>query len=105
MRCPGEIYQRSQRTYNGRLEDLDYPRMETRKVHSKGVINWAGQQIMISAALGGWSVGVEALSCGQFWNVWFGRLLLGQLERATASFQRTQTEPISDQAAVETEAA
>ncbi|MDR3457493.1 MAG: hypothetical protein P4N60_08610, partial [Verrucomicrobiae bacterium] len=41
----------------------------------------------ISTSLAGWSVGLKPSPCGRL-EVWFGRLLLGWIEVATASFQR-----------------
>jgi transposase InsO family protein len=85
MKCPGELYQRSQRQYEGTPEDLNYATMEARRVAQCGNISWHHQHIFISTALAGWSVGLE--SCGQAkHNVYFGRLLLGQLDETCASF-------------------
>lgn len=87
MKCPAQVYQRSQRKYEGTPEDLNYPRMESRRVAAQGCISWGKQWVFISGALAGWSVGLEPCPEGQ-WKVWFGRLLLGQLEERTLSFQR-----------------
>ena len=92
MRCPAQLYQSSNRKYEGTPEDLSYPAMESRKVANSGTITWARQQwIFISGALAGWSVGLEpATGKGGCWNVWFGRLLLGEIEEKTLRFQRTE---------------
>jgi putative transposase len=85
MKCPGELYHRSERKYEGTPEDLNYETMETRRVVQRGNICWQHQRIFISGALAGWSVGLEP--CGQAkYNVYFGRLLLGQLDETSASF-------------------
>lgn len=88
MKFPKEVYQRSSRRYEGTPEDLEYPGMETRVVQAAGTINWRQQKIPVSHALIGWSVGIEPTSKSGFWNVWFGNLLLGQMEPATASLHR-----------------
>lgn len=94
MKCPAEVYKDSERRYEGTPEDLDYARMESRRVANQGCISWASQWVFISNALAGWSVGLEPCSQGK-WNVWFGRLLLGQMEEQTLSFQRTEaSQPI-----------
>jgi putative transposase len=89
MKRPGEVYQPSERKYEGTPEDLSYPRMETRRVHQLGHISWKGQGIFLSRALAGWSVGVEAAT-GKQSNLWFGRLLLGQLDERSLSFTRAE---------------
>lgn len=87
MRRPAEVYCRSNRVYAGTPADLQYPGMASRRVLGHGRIHWKGQGIFISTALQGWSVGLEP-SGADHWNVWFGRLLLGQLEESSASFLR-----------------
>lgn len=59
MRCPGEVYQNSQRPYAGSPEDLTYPGMITRRITNEGLIGWAGGKLFISTSLAGWSVGFE----------------------------------------------
>jgi putative transposase len=87
MKCPAEVYTNSERKYEGTPDDLQYEGMESRKVAKWGSISLGHRLIFISGALAGWSVGLER--CGQAkHNVWFGRLLLGQLEESTLSFER-----------------
>lgn len=90
MRTPAEVYTNSTRRFEGTPADLTYAGMDTRKVQTHGNIGWAGQTIFISTALQGWSVGLKPSTQHQLWEVWFGRLLLGRLDAATASFQRAQ---------------
>jgi len=90
MRCPAELYQASQRKFEGTPADLEYERMEVRRVNRVGLIGYGGQQFFISTALTGWSVGLEQCTDGKH-NVYFGRLLLGQLDQTTASFKRSST--------------
>lgn len=93
MCCPKEVYRSSTRNYEGTPEDLDYPGMERRKVQSLGFIYWNNQRLLISRALRGWSVGIERCASDRC-HVWFGRLLIGQLEPSTNSFVRaTSGEP------------
>ncbi len=98
MRCPAELYQSSARKYEGTPKDLSYPQMLARRVKRDGTIMWHRQWIFISGALAGWSVGLEPSTPGQ-WNVWFGRLLLGQLDEHTYSFHRTPAFPTAQPAA------
>jgi hypothetical protein len=94
MKRPAEVYQASERKYEGTPEDLAYPKMQARKVTKGGSISWASQWVFISGALAGWSVGLQPCQEGKQ-NVWFGRLLLGQLEERTLSFERAETQASS----------
>ncbi|MFN7140124.1 MAG: integrase core domain-containing protein [Limisphaerales bacterium] len=93
MKCPAEAYEPSPRSYAGTPADLSYQAMARRKVSSNGKIKLGGQDYFISTALQGWSVGLEPGREG-VWNVWFGRLLLGQIEPNTASFRPATEQPI-----------
>lgn len=86
MRFPAEVYRKSERRFEGTPDDLEYS-TESRKVMQRGTITWKGNQIFVSTALKGWSIGLESCRTDS-WKVWFGRLLLGQLESNTASFER-----------------
>jgi putative transposase len=85
MRCPGEVYLASERKYEGTPEDLDYPKMCSRRVSPKGLISLEGQPLFLSASLGGWSVGLKPIA-EDLMEVWFGRLLLGQVDLGTRNF-------------------
>ena len=75
MKCPAEVYSKSERKYEGTPEDLEYKGMESRKVAKWGSISWGSRWVFISGALAGWSIGLERCGQGKR-NVWFGRLLL-----------------------------
>ena len=92
MLRPAEVYRRSERKYEGTPDDLEYGGMESRRVVRPGTISWEGHKIFISTAIRGWSVGLEPSGVDS-WNVWFGGLLLGQLEGSTASFEPTKSSP------------
>jgi putative transposase len=89
MKCPAEIYKNSERKFEGTPDDLSYPGMQARRVANQGCISWGKQWVFISGALAGWSVGLEPQAQGNC-NVWFGRLLLGQMEERTLSFERAE---------------
>ena len=90
MKRPGEVYRPSERKYEGTPQDLTYGKMGARRVHPMGHISWRDQPVFISTALGGWSVGVEPVH-GEQANLWFGRLLLGQLDERTWGFTRADS--------------
>jgi hypothetical protein len=88
MKCPADIYQRSARAYPGTPEDIAYPDMYGRRVDKHGKVDWHGAEITISGSLRGWSVGLNPTAEGKV-EVWFGRLLLGSIDRATEAGQLT----------------
>jgi putative transposase len=92
MRCPGEVYLASARKYEGTPEDLDYPKMCSRRVSPKGLISLEGQSLFLSTSLGGWSVGLKPIA-EDLMEVWFGRLLLGQVDLGTRNFFRADIRP------------
>jgi putative transposase len=93
MKCPAEVYEPSPRKYQGPLEDVEYKGMYSRRINKHGLVNWQGAELFISTSLAGWSVGLKPLSCGKV-ETWFGRLLVGWIDRATESFQRADIRPL-----------
>ena len=88
MRCPAEVYTHSTCPHNG-VDDLCYPGMRVRRVTNVGCIILRKQWIFVSTALAGWSVGLEPADNTR-WNVWFGRLRVGQIDMQTASFKSAE---------------
>ncbi len=79
MRVPAEVYQPSERSYTGTPEDIDYDTMDTRLVNQKnGCIRLHGEPLLLSTALGGWSVGL-APTQDDLIDVWFAHLPIGQI--------------------------
>ena len=91
MRTPGQLYLPAARKYHGTPRALEYDAMISRKVNTCGQLRWKGGCYFLSASLAGWNVGLQATSEGI--NVWFGRLLLGQIDPSSASFLRTDIRP------------
>jgi transposase InsO family protein len=87
MRCPGEVYQNSNRAFAGTPQKLIYPGMAARQVNKNGHMSWQNQKLFLSRSLAGWSVGLKN-SPGQFIEVWFARLLLGHLDQNNLCFLR-----------------
>jgi putative transposase len=89
MKRPADLYQPSSRKFEGTPQDLSYSRMESRRVLSCGDMSHRQRRVFISRALAGWSVGLEpSREAGKF-NVYFGRLLIGEYDENTASFERS----------------
>ena len=89
MKCPSELYRASERKYEGTPEDLEYRQMCSRRVSACGTIKLDGQSIFLSGALAGWSVGLKSIAQDRL-EVWFGRLLLGEIDPAASNFIRAQ---------------
>jgi len=92
MRCPGELYAPSHRKYDGTPEDLEYSQMCTRRVSNKGTLRVNGQRLFLSTSLAGWSVGLKPIKENMM-EVWFGRLLLGQIDLSASNFIRADIRP------------
>jgi len=91
MKTPAEVYQKSSRPWKGTPEQLEYEGMSKRRVQRGGSIRFEGMSYFLSTALGGWEVGLKAAGADKV-DVYFGRLLLGQIEPVSASFH-----PVSSQ--------
>ena len=92
MATPSEVYSPSERAYKGTPEKIDYAGMETRQVPTHGKIAYLGHYIPISTALAGWNVGLHRLEEGLV-EVWFAKLLIGQIDPDTASFKAVRPPP------------
>ena len=51
-----------------------------------------GQRLFLSTSLAGWSVGLKPITQNVM-EVWFGRLLLGQVDLSTSNFIRADIRP------------
>jgi putative transposase len=95
MRCPAELYRKSERAYTGTPERLEYDRgYLSRRVQVTGKMRFRGAMIGISRALSGWEVGLKPID-DETWSVHFGHLCLGQIDLSTESFRPTERQ--SDQ--------
>jgi putative transposase len=91
MRTPGELYVPAASKYDGTPEALEYAAMSSRKVNACGQIHWENECYFLSRSLAGWNVGLQSL--GERIKIWFGRLLLGQIDLSSASFFRADIRP------------
>jgi len=51
-----------------------------------------GEKLFLSTSLAGWSVGLKPIDIERL-DVWFGRLLWGEVDLATSSFIRADIRP------------
>lgn len=80
MATPASRYCPSTREYPERLPELEYPAgLELRRVEAHGDVSFRARRFFLSETLAGEVVALEELEEG--WQVWFGPLELGLLER------------------------
>jgi len=92
MRFPAELYRPSERKYQGTPEELDYPQMCPRRVSSDGMIKVDAHPYFLTTALAGWNIGLKPIAQERF-EVWFGRLLLGEIDLTASNFIRADIRP------------
>ena len=86
MQTPAEVYKRSERKYNGDIDELIYPiGFERRKISSDGMIKFNNIKIAITSALAGYYVGLNYIDSHRM-SVWFNEFLLGEIDTRTYSF-------------------
>jgi hypothetical protein len=66
--------------------------MCVRRVGAKGAIKVDNQHFFLTTALAGWDVGLKPLAKERL-EVWFGRLLLGEIDLAASNFFRADIHP------------
>ena len=89
MRCPVQLYQKSERRFEGTPDQLDYPNgFLNRKVQQRGTISVESGWIPITTALAGWNVGLKPIDQRKY-AVYFGRLNLGIIDMETRAFHHT----------------
>ncbi len=85
---PATCYVPSSRPYPDRVREVEYPTADlVRRVRSNGELRWQGQLVFLSESLAGEPVGLTALD-DQHYQVAFGPLVLGVLDRATGRVHR-----------------
>ena len=91
MKTPAEVYVKSTRAWQGTPTELDYKGLSKRRVNRVGCISYEDEHYFLSTALAGWDLGLKAIPHGKL-EVYFGALLLGHLEPASASFCGIQSQ-------------
>lgn len=88
QRTPDEVYNQSDRRYQGTEKAPDYPTSWlTKLVYGNGCIRWKDDFVYISSALCGDRVGMEEVEKDNF-RVWYGMLAIGELEFTAAAALR-----------------
>jgi putative transposase len=80
MRCPAEVYVKSDRRFNPDPVSVEYPLgYLRRRVKNNGCIKLHNRLLPITTAVRGWDVGLQPVA-DQVFNVWFGSLRLGDIQ-------------------------
>lgn len=90
MRTPSDAYTPSMRPFPQKLPEIEYAASDTtRLVTTNGCINFKDKRIYLSNALINETVKVEGAEHG--WNVWYGPVLLGELDLQRETIKRQPT--------------
>lgn len=95
QRTPASVYRPSARPFPAHLPELVYPfHVWQRSVSAAGHFSWNAHQIYLSVLLENQSIALRPLDDGLF-EIFFGPLLLGWFEEASASFTPVHPPPRS----------
>ena len=93
---PVSRYQPSARPLPDALPAVVYaPELAVRRVKRHGVIAFAGRRWFVGTALGGEEVGIRPTSVAQRYTVWYGPLLLGELDLDSQQMHRSRVYTMS----------
>lgn len=86
MKVPADVYSKSDRQWNGSLDQLEYgDEFVSRRVTRDGSIGIEGRKIAISTTLNGWDVGLKYVDESSI-EVYFDYLRLGEIDLTTDKF-------------------
>jgi putative transposase len=99
---PASYYRPSDRSYPGRLREIEYPDdWEIRRISSSGQMRWSGEYVFVAHALGGEAVGLEPID-DRYWRVWFSFYEVGTLDGDKLIIRRYQPQAMKGAAHVPT---
>jgi hypothetical protein len=88
-RTPAELYQRSEREYPSKLPPLEFPNgVQLRRISQQGSVKWNCERTFISAVFARETVGLLEVD-DEYFEVYYGSLLVGWLDGKTNQFERT----------------
>jgi hypothetical protein len=96
---PVSRYQPSGRPLPTELPAITYaPDVQVRRVKPHGVIEFGGRRWFVSRALGGEAVGVRRTHEASRYTIWYGPLLLGELDLESEQMHRSRVSTMSKNA-------
>ena len=91
-RTPAEVYVNSERPYQARLPELEYPAgAQLRWVSQQGSVKWKSQRTFLSEVFAREAVGLIEVDQDYF-QVYYGPLLVGWLDGSQSVFERVPEE-------------
>jgi len=92
-KTPAQVHTASTRQYPARLPDLEYPYgVQLRRISQQGSLKWRCERTFLSAVLARETVGLLETE-DQFFEVYFGPLLIGWFDGRSHVFAPEQPEP------------
>lgn len=87
QRCPGDIYQRSSRCWNGLLRSPEYSTdYQIINVQSCGKARWKGKVVYVGRTFEGEPIGIKEEDDG--YKAYYGQILLGKVEEDQIIYER-----------------
>lgn len=83
MKCPADVYKKSERQFPERIRDVEYPtNIEPHRVSDEGTVRYGIHRVFLSGALRNEIIGVEEIS-DQNRRIYFTSAILGILDAYT----------------------
>jgi transposase InsO family protein len=80
MKCPSEVYKKSERIYEPEIEDVAYPPdFLERKVNTRGVFHYCKRRYFVGNPFDGYTIGIH-IKKGSKPEIWFASFLIGFLD-------------------------
>jgi transposase InsO family protein len=80
MKCPSEVYKKSERPYDADIEDVAYPPdFLERKVNTRGVFHYQKRRYFVGNPFDGYTIGIHLIKGGKP-EIWFACFLIGFLD-------------------------
>ena len=90
MKVPADVYEPSQRQYDGRVPEADYASdMTIRMVRQNGSMKWKGKMIFVSESLAGEALGLKEVD-DDVWDIYLCNYLLGRLKSGESRLSSQQ---------------
>ena len=94
QQTPASLYRASPRLFPAQLPDLAYPfEVYLRRISPAGHFSWHNHQVHLSVLLEGQDIALRPIHQDEFFEVFFGPLLLGWFDAPSATFNPNRPPP------------